>query len=190
MFSWLSTPPLSPHSRPPVPPSHARLHRWCCVALGSPGKGALEHPHLLLVEMLWGWALQGVGTGDRHSGGAPGLGTAGKLWAWALRRRSEGDFGVGHSRETLGLGPAKLWGWALQADFGVQRHSSWGLSWGALGLIGHSRGLWTHSGKWGHFGVGRFRDERGGDRARRSVEFKISTPHRGVCEKTHNFPAA
>ena len=37
-----------------------------------------------------------------------GLGTLGRLWGWAL----QGDFGVGHSRETLGLGtPGRLWDW-------------------------------------------------------------------------------
>ena len=38
------------------------------------------------------------------------------LRGWAL----QGDSGVGHSRETLGLGtPGTLCGWALQGDTGV-----------------------------------------------------------------------
>ena len=72
-----------------------------------------EYPHPLLVEILWGWALQGD-SGAGHSGvGHPretlglehsmetlGLGTPETLWGWAL----QGDSGVAHSRETLGLG--------------------------------------------------------------------------------------
>ena len=46
-----------------------------------------EQPHLLLVEIVWGWALQGD-SGARHSGA--------------------GTSEIGHSRETLGLGTSGL----------------------------------------------------------------------------------
>ena len=119
------------------------------LSLRNPGKQLFyfEHPHPLLVEILWGWALQGhsgralwghsgvghsrekIGVG--HSRETLGLG----LWGWALqgdsavgRRTLQGDFGVGHSRETLGLGtPGRFWEWALQGDSGV----------------GHSERLWV-----------------------------------------------
>ena len=70
-----------------------------------------------------------------------GLGNPGKVCGWALG--TPGRLGVGHCRETLGLGtpggvghsretlglgtPGRLWGWALQGDSGV----------------GHSRRPWV-----------------------------------------------
>ena len=61
-----------------------------------------EHPHPLLVEILWGWALWGhSGVGHEtlrlgtDSGDTLGLGTPGRLWGWAL----QGDSGARHSRE-------------------------------------------------------------------------------------------
>ena len=70
-----------------------------------------EHPHPLLVEILWGWALQGD-SGAGHSGVGHSRETLGlETLGLALRRHSK----VGHSRETLGLGiSGRLWGWALQ----------------------------------------------------------------------------
>ena len=96
-----------------------------------------EHPHPLLAEILWGWALQGH-SGAGHSGG--------RLWGWAL----QGDSGAGHSRTLWGLGtpctlqghsglstPGRLWGWAILAKV---RHSGVGHS-GDSGNtgVGHSR---------------------------------------------------
>ena len=67
-----------------------------------------ERPHPLLVEILWGWALQGH-AGAGHSGDTLGL------------VQLQGDSGAGHSGDNLGVGhrrdtltPGTLWGWALQ----------------------------------------------------------------------------
>ena len=62
-------------------------------------------PHPLLVEILWRWALQVHFRGVGHSRETLGLGTSGRLWAWALRRIV--GTGVGHSRK---LGSSKKYG--------------------------------------------------------------------------------
>ena len=75
-----------------------------------------EHPNPLLVEICWGWALQG------HSGAGHSEDTT--LWGWAL----QGDCGVGHlGGRWLGT-PGRLWGEALQG------HSRVGHSRDTLGL--------------------------------------------------------
>ena len=136
-----------------------------------------EHPHPLLVEILWGWALQGdsglhsggwalrgLGTPGRlgvESGactlGNLGLGYSGRLWGWALPLGAwggalPGDSGAAHSGDTLGLG-------TLRGDSGVG-HSRETLELGSKNTL--------KLGTPGHFGVGH-RDERGVDWARRRV---------------------
>ena len=76
--------------------------------------------------------------------------------------------GVGHSRQTLGLGtPGSVWGWALQGDSGVG-HSRETLGLGIPGDsgVGHSRSLW----------VGHSREALGVDRARRRVPARRRIP--------------
>ena len=71
-----------------------------------------EHPHPLLVERLWAWALQGHGAG--HPGETLGL------WCWALQERwgwalQANSGGWALQGDSVGLGtPERLWGWALQ----------------------------------------------------------------------------
>ena len=68
-----------------------------------------EHPHPLLVEILWGWA---PGTLWGWALRGHWLGTSERLWAghwvWALQKDSEVRdslaLWVGHSNKTLGLG--------------------------------------------------------------------------------------
>ena len=103
-----------------------------------------EPPHPLLVEILWGWALQ------------QRLGTLGRLWGWAL----QGDSGWARW-ETLGSGDSlglrtlgRLWGWASGVVLG------W-----ALQGVGHSRDTLSRPGEEKSSGE-EFR-------ARRRVEFEI-----------------
>ena len=68
----------------------------------------------------------------------------------------------------MGLGTSgTLWGCALQGHSGAG-HSKDTLRLGTPG-VGHSRDTL----KFQDSGVGQFRDERGVDRARRRVEFKV-----------------
>ena len=62
-----------------------------------------EHPHPLWVEILWGWALQ------RPSGVGPSRAT--------LALGIQGQFGVGHSRDTLArVERGTHWGWGHCRD--------------------------------------------------------------------------
>ena len=88
------------HTPPPPPPTTPKVFYF-------------EHPHPVLIEILWGWALNtilGLGTRGRFWGF--GAGNTGH-WGWAS--------GVGHWRlwvgHTLGLG--RLWGWASGVLWGA-----------------------------------------------------------------------
>ena len=77
----------------------------------------------VLVEILWGWALQGH-SGAGHSRTTLGLqGDSGAGHCRGLGAPGHSD--LGHSTETLGLGnfsetsTGTLSGWALQGDSGV-----------------------------------------------------------------------
>ena len=84
-----------------------------------------EHPHPLLVEILWCWALQGH-SGAGHSGDTLGLGTPGDSGQF---RATLG------TRETLGLGtPGTIWVGQLRATLGVR---------GDSGLGSGNRRLWV-----------------------------------------------
>ena len=85
---------------------------YCCLDLFK--LFYFEHPHPLLVEILWGWALRGhsgVGhsrknSGAGHSGNTLKLGTPERLWVWVLRAKDTAT-------------PRRLWGWALQGNSGI-----------------------------------------------------------------------
>ena len=118
-------PPFLPRAKTIHPPLFSRpltslflvllcIHCHVCKKIFG-----FEHPHPLLVEILWGWALQ------QHSGAGLSRETLGlgfrrlwvwalglDLWGWASRNSGVGDSGlgtpgnggVGRPRETLGLG--------------------------------------------------------------------------------------
>ena len=99
-----------------------------------------EHPHPLLVEILWGWALQ------QHSGAGRSRGTL-RLGFRETLGLGTGPLGLGPGTlgletlgwallETVGLGPlGRLWGWAgVVWGWALQGHSRVGHSRDTLGL--------------------------------------------------------
>ena len=97
-------PPL--FSRPLTSPFLVLLCIHCHVCKKIFG---FEHPHPLLVEILWGWALQ------QHSG----AGLSRETLGLGLRE----TLGLGTGVGPLGLGLQKLWGWRLWAGHSWKR---WG----------------------------------------------------------------
>ena len=98
------------------------------------------------------------------------------LWGWAL----QGDSGVGHFRECLGLGtpvktPGSLWGWALSGVSGWALQGLWGwalqesLGWALQRVSGVGVGVGHSRSFLGVSGVGHSRESLGVDRARRRV---------------------
>ena len=83
--------------------------------------------------------------GVGHSRETLGLGTLESFWGWAL----QGNSGVGHARETLGLGQESL----NTPGLGTPGVSGLGLGWALQGVSG----------------VGHSRESPGVDRARRRV---------------------